>query len=51
MTYLGKLEQEYNLLVIDTFSLRKSLKETEEELGSALYQNEAASRVIGRLVK
>lgn len=50
-TYLRKLQYEYDLLVVDAFNIRKSLKDTEEELTSSLYQNEAATRVIAKLLK
>ena len=40
-----------NILAVDAFKLRKGLKETEEELTHSLYQNEAAQKVIAKLLK
>ena len=37
--------------MLDSFKLRKGLRETEEEITSSLYQNEAANRVIAKLLK
>lgn len=51
MTYFSKIQHEFNVLAVDAFKLRKSLKQTEEELAHTLYQNEAAQRVIAKLLK
>ena len=32
ITYLAKIQQDYNLLTVEAFKLRKNLKETQEEL-------------------
>ena len=37
--------------MLDVFNLKKSLDETRKELAHALYQHDAACRVISRLVK
>lgn len=51
MTVLKKIEEEYNTLVIESHHLKTNLRETREELAHSLYQNEAASRVIAKLLK
>ena len=37
--------------MLDSYNLRVSLDETKKELAHALYQHDAACRVIARLVK
>ena len=37
--------------MLDVYTLRKSLTDTRKELAHALYQQDAACRVIARLVK
>jgi len=50
-TLLEKLTNEYDTLVLESFYLKKHLHETREELSHALYQHDAALRVIAKLVK
>ncbi len=47
---LGLLSSEYDALVLELFDTRKALEETRKELSHALYQNDAAVRVIARVV-
>jgi len=46
---LGLLQKEYDAIVLELFDTRKALEETRRELSQALYQNDAAVRVIARL--
>jgi len=47
---LTTLGSEYDSLVLELFDTRKALEETRKELSHALYQNDAAVRVIARVV-
>jgi len=47
---LTTLSNEYDALVLELFDTRKALEETRKELSHALYQNDAAVRVIARVV-
>lgn len=47
---LSMLSKEYDALVLELFDTRKALEETRRELSQALYQNDAAVRVIARVV-
>jgi len=47
---LNSLSSEYDALVLELFDTRKALEETRKELSLALYQNDAAVRVIARVV-
>jgi pre-mRNA-processing factor 19 len=44
------MQSEYDSLVLELFDMKKALQQTREELSQALYQNDAAVRVIARVV-
>ena len=46
---LELLGEEYQNLVLELFDTRKALESTRQELSQALYQNDAAVRVVARL--
>lgn len=48
---LGLVGNEYSSLVLELFDTRKALEETRKELSHALYQNDAAVRVVARLAQ
>lgn len=48
---LSTLQTEWDTVMLEVFTLRKSLGETRKELAHALYQYDAACRVISRMVK
>ena len=43
------MQTEWDALMVETFNLKSALEETRRELSQALYQNDAAVRVIARL--
>eukprot|EP00522_Entomoneis_paludosa_P014762 CAMPEP_0172449468 /NCGR_PEP_ID=MMETSP1065-20121228/8174_1 /TAXON_ID=265537 /ORGANISM="Amphiprora paludosa, Strain CCMP125" /LENGTH=524 /DNA_ID=CAMNT_0013201153 /DNA_START=14 /DNA_END=1588 /DNA_ORIENTATION=- len=46
---LNAMQSEYDALVLELFDTRKALEETRRELSQALYQNDAAMRVVARM--
>ena len=48
---LGMLQNEFDAVLLELYDTRKVLEETRRELSSALYQNDAAVRVVARVVK
>jgi len=46
---LQMIQTEYDALVLELFDTRKALEDTRRELSQALYQNDAAVRVVARL--
>ena len=46
---LSLIQKEYDALVLELFDTRKALEETRQELSQALYQNDAAIRVVARI--
>ncbi|KAI1393290.1 Prp19-domain-containing protein [Hypoxylon trugodes] len=48
---LSTFQNEWDALALETYNLREQLSRTREELATALYQHDAAVRVIARLTK
>ena len=48
---LSMLQNEFDAVLLELYDTRKVLEETRRELSSALYQNDAAVRVVARVVK
>ncbi|KAF2762752.1 cell cycle control protein [Pseudovirgaria hyperparasitica] len=48
---LSAFQNEWDAIALETYNLRKELAQTRQELSTALYQHDAATRVIARLVK
>ena len=48
---LNLMHNEWDALMLETYQLRKTLDSSRQELSHALYQQDAACRVIARLVK
>ncbi|EPZ30796.1 U box domain-containing protein, partial [Rozella allomycis CSF55] len=48
---LTMLQLEWDALMLESHQMKTVLERTREELAAALYQNDAAKRVIARLIK
>ncbi|KAF2719773.1 PTPLA-domain-containing protein [Polychaeton citri CBS 116435] len=48
---LSSFQNEWDALVLESFTLKQQLAETRQELSAALYYNDSAQRVIARLQK
>ncbi|CAG7928864.1 unnamed protein product [Penicillium olsonii] len=48
---LGVFQEEWDALALETYTLQQNLAQTRRELSSALYQHDAAVRVIARLTQ
>lgn len=48
---LGAFQQEWDALALEVFTIQQNLAQARQELSTALYQNDAAVRVIARLTQ
>jgi pre-mRNA-processing factor 19 len=50
-TVVGKLQEEWDSVILENFMIKKQLEDIKQELSKTLYQHEAASLVICRLIR
>ena len=48
---LSVLQNEWDALALETYTLKQHLSQLRQELAAALYHNDAATRVIARITK
>ncbi|KAL9642579.1 hypothetical protein ABK040_011144 [Willaertia magna] len=48
---LSSLQNEYEAICLETFTLQQNLQQTKKDLSNSLYQHDAACRVIARIMK
>ncbi|KAJ3325886.1 hypothetical protein HDV06_002271 [Boothiomyces sp. JEL0866] len=48
---LLSLQNEFDAVMLETFELKKQFHELQNQLSNALYENDAAKRVIARIIK